>query len=79
MRGVGNAVIVCRHFSDGQRMNLLAAHAAQRILDVNAPGFRGATLIGAIIAVVLFLLSTFAAVRSRRHRRSGRDRQLTNT
>ncbi|MBV9350186.1 MAG: permease [Mycobacterium sp.] len=56
-----------------------AAHAAQRILDVNAPGFRGATLIGAIIAVVLSLLSTFAAVRRRRHRRSGRDQQLTNT
>lgn len=29
------------------------AHAGDRIMDVNAPGFRGATLIGVIIGVVL--------------------------
>lgn len=29
-----------------------AAHAGQRIMDVNAPAFRGACLVGAIIAVV---------------------------
>ncbi|AOW93401.1 hypothetical protein BFN03_14145 [Rhodococcus sp. WMMA185] len=32
-----------------------AAHAGERIMDVDAPGFRGASLAGAIIAVVLFL------------------------
>ncbi len=29
-----------------------AAHAGERILDVEGPGFRAATLIGAILAVV---------------------------
>lgn len=33
-----------------------AAHAGQRILDVDAPAFRGACLVGAIIAAVLFAL-----------------------
>ncbi|MFF2028266.1 hypothetical protein ACFVW2_41680, partial [Streptomyces sp. NPDC058171] len=32
-----------------------AAHAGERIMDVDAPGFRGASLAGAIIGVVLFL------------------------
>ncbi|MEV4241288.1 MULTISPECIES: permease [unclassified Nocardia] len=32
-----------------------AAHAGQRILDVDAPAFRGASLVGAIVAVVVFL------------------------
>jgi hypothetical protein len=31
-----------------------AAHAADRTLDVDAPAFKGASLIGALIAVVLF-------------------------
>ncbi|MFD3429573.1 permease [Nocardia fluminea] len=33
-----------------------AAHAGQRILDVDAPAFRGACLVGAIVAAVLFAL-----------------------
>ncbi len=33
-----------------------AAHAGQRILDVDAPAFRGACLVGAIIAAVLFVV-----------------------
>ncbi|MFD6393618.1 permease [Nocardia sp. NPDC060259] len=33
-----------------------AAHAGQRILDVDAPAFRGACLVGAIVAAVIFLL-----------------------
>lgn len=33
-----------------------AAHAGQRILDVDAPAFRGACLVGAIVAGVIFLL-----------------------
>lgn len=32
-----------------------AAHAGQRILDVDAPAFRGATLVGAIVAAVIWL------------------------
>ncbi|WP_424805369.1 hypothetical protein [Rhodococcus sp. 27YEA15] len=32
-----------------------AAHAGQRTLDTDAPGFRGASLLGAIIGAVLFL------------------------
>ncbi|MBC2639836.1 MULTISPECIES: hypothetical protein [unclassified Rhodococcus (in: high G+C Gram-positive bacteria)] len=32
-----------------------AAHAGERVMDVDAPGFRGASLAGAIIGVVLFL------------------------
>jgi heme/copper-type cytochrome/quinol oxidase subunit 2 len=51
-----------------------AAHAGERVLDVDAPGFRGATLIGAIIAGVISLLVTFLAV-LRRRRRSRRERQ----
>ncbi|WP_433193330.1 permease [Nocardia sp. CA-107356] len=34
-----------------------AAHAGQRILDVDAPAFRGASLAGAIVAVTVFLAS----------------------
>ncbi|MEU5408908.1 permease [Nocardia asteroides NBRC 15531] len=34
-----------------------AAHAGQRILDVDAPAFRGACLVGAIVAGLLFLLA----------------------
>ncbi|MGW6729785.1 permease [Nocardia sp. NPDC055029] len=33
-----------------------AAHAGQRILDVDAPAFRGACLVGAVVAAVIFLL-----------------------
>ncbi len=32
-----------------------AAHAGQRILDVDAPAFRGACLVGALLAGVIFL------------------------
>ncbi|NGP08612.1 hypothetical protein G6038_24665 [Rhodococcus sp. 14C212] len=47
-----------------------AAHAGERILDVDAPGFRGATLVGAVVGVVLFLV--FAAL-SFTYRKRGRD------
>ncbi|WP_280834846.1 permease [Mycolicibacterium frederiksbergense] len=47
-----------------------AAHAGQRILDVDAPGFLTATLIGAIIAVVVASFIAFLVVRRRRHRSS---------
>ncbi|PXX62443.1 hypothetical protein DFR70_107311 [Nocardia tenerifensis] len=34
-----------------------AAHAGERILDVDAPAFRGASLAGALIAAALFLVA----------------------
>ncbi|GAB3205062.1 permease [Nocardia tengchongensis] len=54
--------------------NSNAAHAGERILDVDAPGFRGACLAGAIIAALLFLLVAFLLVR-RRFRRHRADQQ----
>ena len=32
-----------------------AAHAGERIMDVEAPGFRGASLVGAIIVIPVFI------------------------
>jgi hypothetical protein len=53
-----------------------AAHAGERVLDVDAPGFRGASLIGAIVAAILFALALFVRVRGRlRTRRAGKHRQ----
>lgn len=47
-----------------------AAHAGERILDVDAPGYRGACLAGAIIAAVMFAFAAFLVTRRgiRRHR-----------
>ncbi|MFF3224331.1 permease [Nocardia suismassiliense] len=39
-----------------------AAHAGQRILDVDAPAFRGATMAGAIAAAAVFLAALFLVV-----------------
>lgn len=53
-----------------------AAHAGERVLDVQAPGFRGASLIGAIIAAALFLLALVLRMRGRwRTHRAGRHRK----
>ncbi len=53
-----------------------AAHAGERVLDVDAPGFRGASLIGAIVSAALFLLVLFLRVRGRlRTHRTGKHRQ----
>jgi hypothetical protein len=46
------------------------AHAGDRILDVEAPGFRGATLAGAIGAVLFLAFVTYLLVSRRRARRS---------
>ncbi|GAA1180712.1 hypothetical protein F4556_006242 [Kitasatospora gansuensis] len=46
-----------------------AAHAGQRVMDVNAPWFRGATLVGAITAVVVFV-GVLIFSRTRRGRRA---------
>ncbi|MEE2032128.1 hypothetical protein [Rhodococcus chondri] len=47
-----------------------AAHAGERILDVDAPGFRGASLVGAIIGVLVFVLFLVGVAR---YRKRGRD------
>ncbi|RDI30360.1 hypothetical protein DEU38_106169 [Rhodococcus sp. AG1013] len=43
-----------------------AAHAGERTLDVDAPGFRGASLWGAIIGVLVFAAVVFLNVRYRK-------------
>lgn len=43
-----------------------AAHAGERILDVDAPGFRGATLAGVILGVLVFAAVTWLSFRYRR-------------
>jgi hypothetical protein len=48
-----------------------AAHAGERIMDVEAPGFRGASLVGAIVATVVFVGVVVLTIRYRR-----RGRQL---
>jgi hypothetical protein len=50
-----------------------AAHAGDRTLDVEAPGFRGAVLAGAIVAVVA-LVALIRLLRSRRLDRQRADR-----
>ncbi|MBF6205854.1 permease [Nocardia asteroides] len=49
--------------------NSSAAHAGERVLDVDAPAFRGAALTGALIATLLFLLAV-ALLLLRRWRRT---------
>ncbi|HEX2810020.1 MAG TPA: hypothetical protein VHN80_27975 [Kineosporiaceae bacterium] len=43
-----------------------AVHAGQRTMDVEAPGFRGATLIGAIVGVLLLIAARVALFSRRR-------------
>jgi uncharacterized membrane protein (DUF485 family) len=43
--------------------NSNAAHAGERIMDVDAPGFRAATLIGALIGAVLVIGFTVLTIR----------------
>lgn len=47
-----------------------AAHAGERTLDVDAPGYRDATLAGAVTAVLILVLGEYAL---RAHRRSKRE------
>ncbi|WP_083533780.1 hypothetical protein [Gordonia desulfuricans] len=49
------------------------AHAGERILDVQAPGFRGATLIGVIIGAVVFAAITLVGFQMRRRPAKGAD------
>ncbi|MCW2840373.1 MAG: hypothetical protein JWR55_1856 [Aeromicrobium sp.] len=48
--------------------NSSAAHAGERILDVDGPGFRAATLIGVIVGALLALAITAAGMRLRKRR-----------
>ncbi len=50
-----------------------AAHAGQRIMDVEAPGFRNATAIGVGVAVLLFVVLTLTGLRSAWQKRRVRD------
>ncbi len=50
-----------------------AAHAGERILDVDAPGFRVASAIGAVGAVALVVILTVTGARAHRRRRQVRD------
>lgn len=52
-----------------------AAHAGERILDVDAPGFRAATLMGAIAGLLIGLVLTFTGVWVRRRRRTFAERE----
>ncbi len=45
-----------------------AAHAGERILDVDGPGFRGGTLVGAVIGVAIFAGLWFLAWSRRRNK-----------
>ena len=50
-----------------------AAHAGERTMDVDAPGFRGATLVGAVLGTLLtLLLWSLLAGRRRRMREIAR-------
>jgi uncharacterized membrane protein len=53
-----------------------AAHAGERTLDVNAPGFRGASLVGAVIGAIAVIV-LWVALFSRR--RKGRELQRLRT
>jgi len=52
------------------------AHAGERILDVDAPGFRGATLIGAILGALAAMVFVAALTR---YRKRGRDLKQART
>lgn len=45
------------------------AHAGQRVMDVNAPWFRGGTLVGVIAAAALFVTFMVLWIRRRRRKR----------
>lgn len=53
-----------------------AAHAGERIFDVEAPGFRWATLVGVIVGAVLAMIVTGTSMRlSRRKKQVGQLKQ----
>lgn len=54
-----------------------AAHAGQRTLDADAPGFRGATLIAAIIGAALAIGIAAASIRLKQRRQQVKDLRST--
>lgn len=50
-----------------------AAHAGERILDVDGPGFRGGTLVGTVVGVVVALVVGFLAFSRGRNKQKLRD------
>lgn len=53
-----------------------AAHAGERTLDVEAPFFRGATLVGALAAVAAFGALMYLLASRRRDRRAAAERRV---
>ena len=49
-----------------------AAHAGDRVLDVEAPAFRGGSLVGAVVAVLVVFLIVYLVVSRRRADRNAR-------
>ncbi len=56
-----------------------SAHAGERVLDVEAPGFRGATAIGAVIALLIVLVVVFFVMRKWRRRVKAEKQQARET
>lgn len=50
-----------------------AAHAGERILDVDGPGYRGGSLIGAVLGLVAFVAVLYLATSRRINRDRARD------
>ena len=50
-----------------------AAHAAERTLDVQGPGFRGASLVGAVLGAIAFGAVLYLATSGRVNRRRARE------
>ena len=46
-----------------------AAHAGERIMDVDAPGFRGASLVGSVVAALVFVGVVVLTIQYRRRGR----------
>lgn len=53
-----------------------AAHAGERILDVDGPGFRGGSLIGAIVGALIGLALLWLIGSRRRNKRKAHDLKL---
>lgn len=50
-----------------------AAHAGERILDVDGPGFRGGTLVGAVLGTIVVAAFVLTASSRRRNKRRAED------
>ncbi|TLG13491.1 permease [Nocardia cyriacigeorgica] len=73
----GGAVVLALIFAIPNLMTLTvvlggnsAAHAGERIMDVDAPAFRGASVAGAIIAVLIFVPVVYLVLRRGWRRRA---------